>query len=117
MRSKYLGDRDQQLWPITRNATRDGRPHAFLYENGVMQDLGTLGGTDSTGRGINSNGHVTGESIPSGALGAAHAFLYDGTMHDLGTLGGTASYGQDINAHDFVVGYGSTKTLPQSAFL
>jgi probable HAF family extracellular repeat protein len=69
-----------------------------------MHDLGTLGGPDSYGYGINSNGHVVGEAEIK-PNGAAHAFLYsDGTMHDLGTLGGEVSTGRGVSGSGEVVG-------------
>ena len=49
-------------------------------------DIGSLGGSNSFGIGINANGHVAGYAQISGDV-AYHASLYDGTMHDLGTLG------------------------------
>jgi probable HAF family extracellular repeat protein len=59
--------------------------HAFLYSNGTMKDLGTLGGTPSRAFGINARGQVVGSSDL--ANGGPHAFLFsDGTMTDLGTL-------------------------------
>ena len=72
-----------------------------------MLDLGTLGGTDSDGYGINDSGQVTGYSHTTGDA-AYHAFLYDGTMHDLGTLGGTYSYGFGINDSGQVTGESDT---------
>lgn len=36
--------------------------HAFLLKNGVMKDLGTLGGKTSTARAISKNGFITGDS-------------------------------------------------------
>ena len=70
--------------------------HAFLYSNGQMIDLGTLG-TDPNGVGfssaaaINGAGQVAGNSDVYDADGnylGQHAFLYsNGQMTDLGTLG------------------------------
>ena len=71
--------------------------HAFLYSNGVMTDLGTLGGTNSEGFAISNAGQVTGGADT--ASGYSHAFLYsNGVLTDLGTLPGrTASVGYAIN--------------------
>ena len=94
----------------------DAGQHAFLYD-GAMHDIGTLGGTQSAGYGINDSGRVTGYSYTSGDAGQ-HAFLYDGAMHDIGTLGGKyiVSEGYGINASGQVVGdlYGGNG---QRAFL
>src|ERR1700761_4934396 len=54
-------------------------------------DLGTLGGTNSNGNGINSIGQVVGSSTLSGDQ-YTHGFLYsNGAMKDIGTLGGNKS--------------------------
>src|SRR5688572_16893559 len=39
-----------------------GRVHAFIYRNGALQDLGTLGGVQAAGRAINDRGEVAGHS-------------------------------------------------------
>src|SRR5262249_15503112 len=83
--------------------TPDGFLHPFLYSDGVMADLGTLGGDYGVALGINEAGQVTGYS--STAEGASHAFLYtDGGMFD---LGGANSIGHGINAYGQVAGSGS----------
>lgn len=82
-----------------------GGEHAFLYQNGVSTDLGTLGGTSggSIAYAINQSGAVVGWAMNEQFQ---HAFLYEnGQMQDLGALPGTndsAAYG--INDKDVVVG-------------
>ena len=56
-----------------------GQAHAFLYKNGIMYDLGTLGGIDSRANAINNRGDIVGQF--TNADGSVHAFLYrDGQM-------------------------------------
>jgi probable HAF family extracellular repeat protein len=63
----------------------------FLWENGKMIDLGSLGGTSGFGLAVNNRGQVAGQSNLAGDI-ASHAFLWDGgVLRDLGTLGGTFS--------------------------
>ena len=49
---------------------------AFLYSNGQLINLGTLGGEDGQARGINTSGQIAGYSTL--ASGSYHAFLYTG---------------------------------------
>ena len=95
------------LGPGTATAINDSgqivvnRPNgAFLYSNGVMTALGTLGGSSSYATALNDAGQVVGYSWTSGASGTPreHAFLYSsGVMADLGTLSGAISRGVAIN--------------------
>jgi probable HAF family extracellular repeat protein len=62
--------------------------HAFLYSDGAMRDLGSLGNLDSGASGINDLGQVVGWSREGPFL---RAFVYSGgVMHSLGTLPGAS---------------------------
>src|SRR5712692_5605330 len=90
---------------VGASQTGDGATHAFKYENGVMTDLGTLGGTFSVAFAVNATGSVVG-SATVGDDAATHAFLWteaDG-MVDLATLGGTYSRAAAINDAGQVAG-------------
>lgn len=62
-----------------------GPRHAFRYRGSIFEDLGTLGGTNSVARKINSAGDIVGESLTAG--GKTHAFIHQGgLMRDLNSL-------------------------------
>lgn len=71
----------------------------------MATDIGSLGGIDAYGRGINDAGQVVGWSRT--AEGNTHAFITGPKgegMTDLGTLGGSDSWAYGINAMGQVVG-------------
>ena len=83
-----------------------GISHAFLYSNGVIQDLGTLGGRISESTGINDRGEVIGDSFLAGDK-LSQAFLYrNGTMENIGAIidPGSFSFADGINSAGDIVG-------------
>jgi probable HAF family extracellular repeat protein len=84
--------------------------HGFVYSNGQMTDVGTLGGSCSIAGDINELGHVVGGADT--AAGRQHAFLYiTGKMQDLNNLipadsGWELTNAAGINDSGQIVGYG-----------
>ena len=98
--------------PATGKPTMD----PFLWDNGTMTDLGTLGGIFGTAQCANNRGQVVGQSSLSEHPGACftgepdcHAFVWErGIMKDLGTLGGTFSVPIWLNNQGEAVGAATT---------
>lgn len=96
---------------------RSGYPlHGFVWQNGVMRDLGTLGGnTEATvAQDIANTGQIVGSS--QNATGQTHAFVRtNGVMRDLGTLGGNYSAAYGINERGQIVGGSRISDSPDRA--
>ena len=93
------------------NSTTETR--AFVWQNGFMRDLGTLGGPDSAALINNDHGEVAGWSYtnfvanPSTGTPTVDPFLWDpedGKMTDLGSLGGTFGAPFFLNNRGQVIG-------------
>ena len=94
----------------------NGDYRAYIYTNGTMQILDTLGGNYAQGYAINNAGMVAGYSYLAGDM-VAHAFLYtNGQVNDIGGFGGD-TYATGINAAGSVVGSGMAGDGSFHAFL
>jgi len=98
---------------------------AFLWKNGVIKDLGTLGGADALAAYVNEAGQVGGFSYTNSAFSmncsfplTTHAFFYENAkMTDIGTFGGSCSGFGWMNNHGQVIGYANTPDENNHAFV
>jgi len=109
----WLNERGQVLG--TMNLTGDTTWHSFLWDKGVIADLGSLGGINTTAQWLTNAGHVSGKSdvtaictacAPDNQKQLHHPFVWkDGVMTDLGLLyADTAGNADSVNAKDQAVG-------------
>jgi probable HAF family extracellular repeat protein len=89
----------------------------FLWKNGRMIDLGTLGGTFGSPNALNNQGQVVGQSnLPGDQPGNSDPFLWDGEkLVDLFTtsIGGNPLTANAINDAGEIVGFAA---FPNGAF-
>ena len=106
---------------------------AFLWQDGKMQDLGTLGGPDALAQFINESGKVVGWSYTSDSPNTScpptpdgggfplsiGSFIWDGKnkMRNLGTFGGDCTIATGVNNQGTVVGFSVNNDGFQRAFL
>lgn len=92
---------------VGRMDTVSPYPHAFIWENGVLTDLGALhGDSGSIARGINNAGQVVGYSWHNATDDHPRAFLWqNGVMKDIGNLGkDLETYAYGINNFSQIAG-------------
>ena len=112
-RASALNNSEWVTGTITLSET-EGR--AYLYSDGEVQDLGTLGGETSVAVDINESGEILGSSTYGGDL-TGSVFLYkDGVMQDLGILIGMPATATGLNNNGQVTG-GASVTARRRACL
>ena len=90
--------------------------YAWIWDDGRLTRLGTLGGNVTEAVAINNRGRVIGNGLT--ASGLTHAFSWSGgKMTDLGTLGGDTASAVAVNERGQVAGWSQTATGAQHAFL
>ena len=104
-RRQVVGDSSVAAIPGACLAIGSKGCHAFLWENGIMTDLPTLGGDSSQAWWLNEAGEIAGSSDLA-TPGIHHAVRWkDGQITDLGTVGGDAcSHSRAMNAKGQIVG-------------
>jgi probable HAF family extracellular repeat protein len=103
-------------WSYIDDCTAQGHPcrRAFLWEDGVMTDLGLLSGDEeSFARAINNSGLVVGTSESDVLFGSGtfHGFQWDGSMSALPDLGLGQSFAHDVNDAGLIVGHAQDPTV------
>lgn len=95
--------------------TEEGHTHAFIWQDGVMQDLGTLPGQEfSMANGMNNLGEVVGYGRGKTTSGVTKAILWEAdgkAVHLPNLMGQSYSQGSEINDKGEVAGVSGTKAV------
>jgi len=91
--------------------------HAFVFREGVLHDLGTLGGTSSEAFAVNNHGMVVGRARLANNS-QDHAFaLVDGRLRDIDAFNSRSSSAFSVNDAGVVVGAFSDFAFQTFAFI
>lgn len=107
---KDINDAGQVVGSFT---TDSGIVHAFVWQDGVLTDLGTLDNNYSNANAINREGLVVGNSITQHGPPTHHAIVWHkGVLTDLNDLipsssGWVLEYARDVNNVGQIAGYGT----------
>jgi probable HAF family extracellular repeat protein len=98
---------------VGQSGTAGPYGHAFLWEDGTMQDL-TVTGNNSLANGVNEHGRVVGWVVASGAT---HSHYWEfGSAYSISmSLSNNQAY--DVNEHDQIVGFTWTAAGAYRAYL
>ena len=92
-----------------------GVGHAFLWQKGIMKDLGTLGGEESVAEAINNKGQIVGYSHDKNKQG--YAFIWEnGKMKKISAEGYDFAFADDINDNNLILGKLKTNENNCSSF-
>ena len=92
-----------------------GPVRSFIWRDGQVTDLGSLGDGAVIAWAINDHSQVVGLAE---SVGQSHVFLWEnGQMRDLGGLGGPFAFGTSVNKRGDVVGAASAPSGNEDPFL
>jgi probable HAF family extracellular repeat protein len=104
-RARAINSRDQVVGSFSSDSEGHGNSHAFVWERGVLTDLGTVAGNFTEATGISDSGIVAGRAVAEPGSGATVVFRWNGRMTNLGCPPGSSSCGASaINESGDIVG-------------